>query len=457
MTGREPPVGGPDIEGMRRFLARRDRDRPDVFAGRTAVIEDLSEAVRLAAVTGGPPGATRVVQGAPGAGKTALLKEILERIPLSAGTAGTDTPLVLEIDPDTFASRTSVVAAVEAAMARREGAEGVEGMVPTAHASETRQRTAGVSAVGVRGTAGRTLTRNYAGQNVAFRTLCERHPDWRAPIVLVVDEAQSIVADSEVPVPGGEPRKQNLTVAELHRGNHGLPIVPVFFGLSRTGAHLSALAASRMAHETTHELGALSRDECLAVARGTLQRYRPRGGAAALEQWALACADASDGWPQHLNNNLCACFEALVGADGTMRTEGLAAARRRAAALRQDYYDKRIEAIGRYSYAARAAMAGLTGEPPWEERVIVDALFEALDGDRRVAPDRVHEATRALFERALDADVLSGAGFPVGQYAPPIPSFAMYLATGEVPERPPPRPVTEGPHPGRGNRPGRAA
>ena len=174
MTCDDSPCGGPDIEGMRRFLARRDRDRPDVFAGRGDVIRDLSEAMRLAADTGGAPGATRVVQGAPGAGKTALLKETLERIAPSAGAAGADTPLVLEIDPDTFASRTAVVAAVEAAMGRREGAEvgeGVEGVeevgeiAPTPHASETR-RTAGASAFGVRGAAGRTRTRNYAGRDV---------------------------------------------------------------------------------------------------------------------------------------------------------------------------------------------------------------------------------------------------------------------------------------------------
>ena len=445
MTCNEPPGDGPDIEGMRGFLARRDRDRPDVFAGRTNIIKDLSEIVRHAANTGRSPGATPVVQGAPGAGKSALLKESLERIAPSAGTAGSDAPLVLEIDPDTFASRTSVVAAVEAAMARREGAEGVDAMVPTPQASETRQRTAGAAALGMRGTAGRALTRNFAGQDVTFRTLCERHPDWRAPIVLLVDEAQSIVADSEVPVPGGPPRKQNLTVAELHRGNHGLPIVPVFFGLSRTRAHLRALAASRLGHETTHELGALSRDECLAVARGTLRRYRPRGGTAALEQWALACADASDGWPQHLNNNLWACFEVLVAADGTMRADGLATATGRAAALRRDYYDQRIDAIDAYSYAARAALGALGGEPPWGERDIVSALFEALDGDRRIAPDQVHRAAATLFESTLDAGVLSGAGLPVGEYAPPIPSFAKYLATGEVPVRPPPRPAPRGP------------
>ena len=185
MTCDDSPCGGPDIEGMRRFLARRDRDRPDVFAGRGDVIRDLSEAMRLAADTGGAPGATRVVQGAPGAGKTALLKETLERIAPSAGAAGADTPLVLEIDPDTFASRIAVVEAVEAAMACCEGAEvgeGVEGaeeveeIAPTPHASETRQRTAGASAFGVRGAAGRTLTRNYAGRDVPLP-----HPVRTAP------------------------------------------------------------------------------------------------------------------------------------------------------------------------------------------------------------------------------------------------------------------------------------
>ena len=224
--------------------------------------------------------------------------------------------------------------------------------------------------------------------------------------------------------------------------------MPVFFGLSGTGAHLGALGASRMAHETTRELGALSRDECLAVARGTLRRYRPRGGDAALAQWARVCADASDGWPQHLNNNLWACFEVLVAADGRMRGDGLAAATRRAAALRRDYYDKRIEAIGTYSDAACVALAALDGGPPWGERVIADALFEALDGDRRVAPDKVHEATATLFKSLLDAGVLSRVGGRSGACAPPIPSFAGYLATGEVPEAPPTPAPGGGPEPG---------
>ena len=342
------PSQAPDIEGMRRLFARGDRERPDVFVGRDEPITALTNALQNIEAVGGIRGSTRIVQGAPGAGKTALLNELLARWQ-SKTTAGTaHLPLVLNVQPDAFASRVGLVAELHRSMGG--------GDLELPAGSKSRDSRTGVRGLGVEATRGTTSTSNVATPEITFHTLRDRFPKWQRPIVLLVDEAQQIRPDADRPEPT-DAAPLNLSIAELHRGDHSLPILPIYFGLSTTRAHIAELGASRLADETTFGLDPLSSTECYRGAHDTLMGYRPLGRQEELERWAQACAHASDGWPQHLHNNIRACCETLAEADGDLGRGDLTAAMAKGAQMRQRYYDERTESVGRHAAAAMQAVS----------------------------------------------------------------------------------------------------
>ena len=413
----------PDIEGMRRLFARGDRERPDVFVGRDEPIKALTAALQNIEGAGGIRGSTRIVQGAPGAGKTALLNELLTRwqSKSSAGTA--HPPLVLNVQPDAFASRVGLVAELHRSMGG--------GDLELSSGSKSRDSRTGVRGLGVEATRGTTSTSSIATPEVTFHTLRDRFSKWRRPIALLVDEAQQIRPDTDA----SEPRHAtplNLSVAELHRGDHDLPILPIYFGLSTTRAHIAALGASRLADETTFGLDALSPAECYRGAHDTIEGYRPLGPQDELQRWAQACADASDSWPQHLHNNIRACCEALADADGDLSGADLTAAMARGAQMRQRYYDERTEAVGRHAAAAMHAVIETATTGPMTERDVLALLRRELIEADGIPSTQATAIAESLFNRILHAGVLHAAGGSPARYNCPIPSFATYLRTGSV-------------------------
>ena len=431
---------GPDIEGMRQFDARGDRESPDVFVGRTDIIAKLTRLLQSMESSGGIRGVSRVIQGAPGAGKTSLLSELQRRWspdnsrfarwpanwrrgPADARTK--HAPLVLNPQPDSFSDRVSLVTEVFRAMGGRR--------LTLPQGSESEAHRVGARGLGVQATRTKASTQQVVGERITFRTLREHFPKWKPVIVLLVDEAQQIRPDDEWEDEDGRRHLINRSVAELHRGDHGLPIIPIYFGLSNTRAHIAALGASRMGDATTSVLVPLSMDECVRGARETLRGYRPIGTDVELERWAQACAEASDGWPQHLHNNIRACCETLADAGGAMHDAPLEDAVRKGAEKRRGYYDERVESVGEHARTALAAVLQVTAKSPLERRSIVELLRKDLLEEDEVPVDRARSAAGALFERMVSVGVLEGVGGSPPGYACPIPSFATYLASGSVP------------------------
>ncbi len=68
----------PDLEGLKEFEGSSDRDYARFFVGRTTVLGDIDKAWRRRMTAWSPSNATafssatRIVQGAPGAGKTSV-------------------------------------------------------------------------------------------------------------------------------------------------------------------------------------------------------------------------------------------------------------------------------------------------------------------------------------------------------------------------------------------------
>ena len=62
------------------------------------------------------------------------------------------------------------------------------------------------------------------------------------PVVILVDEAQAITSDQELP----DGRKISTLLIGLHKGEHGLKLLPVFAGLADTRAAMARLGISRL-------------------------------------------------------------------------------------------------------------------------------------------------------------------------------------------------------------------
>lgn len=414
----------PDLDGMRAFIARGDRERPDVFVGRDDVVAALGETLEVLEREATLRGAPRIVQGAPGAGKTALMHELHAR--WQERSAAGQPPLVLTVPTDGFASRDVLVALVAEAM-------GIGQLELPVHTKATEVR-GGVKIPGVEGQRGRISTRHYTGAPITFETL-RRHcpPDWRRPVVLLVDEAQQLPPDGVRIDEHGKEHPLNTSVAELHRGEHGLPILPVYFGLSSTRGVLSILGASRVAAGATYNLAGISADEALKVGLETLAKYSPGGSAEDLERWARACAEQAYGWPQHLNNNISACFTVLLDSAGDLGRASLDAAMDIADRMRRKYYDERVAAIGRYGEAGLAAVRHAARMGGATERVLLAVLREELVGRDGVEPGDAARVASDLFERLLEAGALSPIGGTPTDYDCPIPSFVNYILRQDDP------------------------
>ncbi len=421
-----PPWGdvanGPDIEGMRAFVRDRDRVPPKCFVGRRDVIDDLTDRLDGLAGGGATQGATHVVQGAPGAGKTAVMHELVKRWRNHPAK-----PVVAWVKARDFASSNALLARLLADI-------DPDATLPTGDVADEVGRKVRAGAGNVVG-GELTKTRSVAGVAGApdFRVLDEALAG--RPLVLMVDEAQDLPHDH---VTEGGKQRRNWSVAELHLGEHGLPILPVYFGLGTTRECVGTMGVSgRAAQGATVTLRRLSADDCRRCARETLRSFRAAGGDAELERWARACADHCAGWPQHLHNNLRGACMALVAAGGDMAKADLGAALAAGAKMRAEYYDERLGLWGADVKRAGGAVllhladaTGRGGDDLW------DIVHESLRG--RARTDDHHARTDKVFRALLRAGVIEAAPGPDVAYECPIPTFLDYVRTGAVPVPPTP-------------------
>ena len=113
MTANTGQDRSPDLDRLRDFIAERDRNAAWFFVGRSAEIDEIEETCALAfrrfREGKALAGATRLFQGAPGAGKTALLKHLQEKW----AQCGRRQPYALLVDPpDTGRSGCDLVLAL---------------------------------------------------------------------------------------------------------------------------------------------------------------------------------------------------------------------------------------------------------------------------------------------------------------------------------------------------------
>ena len=348
-----PTTAKPDLEGLRNFANETGRLDPPSFVGREEILDNFARDLRSRAVKwrdrkdenweNAWQSPTWLFQGAPGAGKTALLAQIrkdavarkkagagflFDGLSPLLGRRGKSRSLAvkaIKIDSGSdFHILWDMKVRVAKAIHPKKGAK-LEELVSIDKTYRLKgfERTTSFSRV-------RKQWDEFVGE-------VQGNPN-RFPILLVIhDEAQGLQKEA----------RENLEW--LHRGEHGLPVVPVFGGLAWTRKHFKAITPvlSRIDGNRAITLDKLPKKHCLEAVRKFLNKFRVVASVQSTEEWAQVIAEDCMGWPQHLHFSLQGMAWALLkpGVDGNLdrlNEQDLETARQYAEEQRNDYYSDRL-------------------------------------------------------------------------------------------------------------------
>ncbi len=312
----------PDLDRLREFVAERDRNAAWFFVGRKAEIDEIEQTCALAfrrfKEGKALAGATRLFQGAPGAGKTALLMHLQQ----SWAQSGDGNPHPLLVDRPTLDDPAALVLAI-AELLDPDKAKQFRQTV-----TRSRAATVGIGPLGGSGTQATATSPPLAGLSELRRIFPPA--DWNRPICLMVDEIQNL-----------DP-KEGKILESLHLAVDRLPIVPVLAGLSSSQAALTERGGiSRLSTGSVFTIGCLDAGQAAEAVRRMMASFRIEAENADVERWAALLERISDRWPQHLQNAMQALGEGLLEFGGVLAKVDERAVTGHALALRLDSYERR--------------------------------------------------------------------------------------------------------------------
>ena len=339
---------------------------PLYFAGRDEELRKCDDDLRMLCATGESNGLQLTI-GVPGAGKTTLADEFAKRV--NGRTVEGRTVSALMISPEELGDPPSLFRAMGRA---------IDAEQKVAEIAQVDDRVSNVSG-GVLG-ASVAVAKDVGRHTSAFAGLLRESAEkgmWKnKALVLLIDELQSI--DDQA----------MTTLRVLHQGLTGCPILLTGFGLQHTAARLASSSGgrgiSRVAAPTI--LHSLSRHDAIAAFSETLARL---GHNEAPSESLEALADASHGFPQHINGYLEGAHDALTRY-GQLQGEALAEALQHGARRRVAYYNKRLSAAhSRKPMMALAAAMERTQKTRLEyhdaKNVLIEAGFGADELDAAIA------------------------------------------------------------------------
>ncbi len=413
------------------FLRQTEGTPPPVFIGRTGVLEDIALAAwQVWEGTGsgmrGMEKATRIVQGAPGAGKSSILNEIAqnpERLRMEEGTV----PMVVKLksgdieEPvdilEPLAKRISPSAAGEflSRYSRTFGGEAGVGFGPVR--------------VGGKAETSAETARPRARWDT-FGAWVERHGGFDRPVVLAIDEAQRFDHDRKHPI------------AKLFQGLHdgsGLPIALVLAGLGDTEHSAGRMDLTRIPASQIHNIGRFPDDEAEEFMVRSCAHFGI--GIAGFGQEVGRLAVPCDGWPRHLHIVLKALGREALETGGDLGRVEWERIRAEVRTGRDGYYGHQFSAEMKKSLNLTVRVMSELDSRHSRSR-IEHLMHDLHETDPRKYCFPAGMDTDSFFVHLVHKGALHEES--VNRFVCPIPSFRAYLLDqGGVEERltPMPNPV----------------
>ncbi len=286
----------------------------------------------------------------------------------------------------------------------------------------------GLGAVGAEGSTTRSTDPEAASFSILKEVLLPRN--WKQPLCVLVDEIQNV----------GKIHEKVLT--DLHLGEHGLPIVPIYAGLANSTAALAEAGLSRLQTGNVRTLGALAGEEVRSCVKQMLLNCRIDLGAGyvldCLSGWIV---ERSEGWPQHVRTEAAALFWAIGQAKGELQHIEVEAMMKRASEYRNESYEARqSDEMKEAKQLVAAVMKDLPADGGLDRSEVLGAIKGNAKADRGAGWELPEGMTARQFLGHL---IQKGAmqPFDADRLACPIPSLRAWLIDRPRPEaeRPDPR------------------
>ena len=365
-----------------------ERDPPPHFAGRKEELGWLQERLDRVCRDGAASGGLNLIVGVPGAGKTHLAMEFAKRIVAVRRADGvkvaaklTDTSMLGMDDALLFVEIAKAISEEKRARRVADLDDKTTGrQVSLQEPSAGEREGAPLACKGLKYGSTKDVARSAGRLASLLETSGERGLWKRRALVLMFDELQTVT------------KRQAESLAILHQGLHGCPIMLLGVGLQHSPAVLAELGISRT--KRPRHLGCLSREEAIEA----IQRGFEKAVGEMPSTVAEGLADASHGFPQHINGYLQGA-QAAYRKHGSLDTEAaLAEAMALGDDVRIGYYNARLTAS-----KVRDEMIALAGAMASENVV----AMRRREAQRAVSSADAEFDGRNAVERAIRHGVLT--------------------------------------------------
>ncbi len=276
---------------------------------------------------------------------------------------------------------------------------------------ESRARITGASAeVGIE-----KIVKASAGLSVEVNpvalTMMKIIQDGKTPLLLILDEAQSL--GSEGVVPDAMRGVVTSVLSKIHNGRLGRPVMFLAAGLGTTESAFNSLDISRFEGESFTNLGRLDKEsERLAIRDWLVQEGDAKGNP---DPWIDAIAMECHGWPQHIISYAKSAV-AYLSNNSRMTNEGLKRVLEKGNEFRISYYETRAK---EFSMKQRQVIASFI--PNLQQ----SGYLEKEDIMDMLTPKYGEEKSEKFFSDMLHSGILHKQDG--GVYGVPIPSMQTWL------------------------------
>ncbi len=397
------------------FLKRTEGEPPLVFVGRAEVLDDLALAAEQVWEGSGTDQhgagkATRIIQGAPGAGKSSILEEIKKNPERLYTESVGKPPLVVVLESGVIEEPVDILQP----LARSINPTAAEEFL--SHSSRTSGGEAGIGLGPVKAVGKQETTMEPARPRIRWDVLgdwVEQHGGFDRPIVLAIDEAQNLDHDRTHPL--------SKLLQALH-GNCGLPIALVLAGLSDTEYSARKMGLTRIPHRQKHNIGRFPDHEVQELMERSCAHFGI--GIAGFEHEIDRLIEPCDGWPRHLHIVLQALGAEALRTEGDLGRAAWERIQAEIKAGRDGYYDGQFSDEMEISRNMTAQV--MTELDYCSDRAAIQNLMDKLhDSDPREYRLPAGMDADSFFIHLVHQGALHRESR--NQFVCPIPSFRTYL------------------------------